>query len=319
MSARAPSVKTTTQRHLAFVFFLAIACASLVPPLKRLGISFRSDYYSHIPFIPLVSVYFLCFHGRAVFDAAKSAPLRGGFLMAAGSLLYTVGLSDPRLRLADASSVMVFSSLLFLYGSFVLLYGTHAFSRAAFPLLFLLFMVPIPGSLMERVVYFLQTGSAEVTHLIFATSGIPYFREGLVFHFPTFSIEIAKQCSGIRSSLALAVTTVLAGHLFLQAGWQKIVLAFCILPLVLIKNGIRISVLTFLGMYVDQRILVDGFLHRSGGVFFFIPTLVLMAVVVGVLRKMNRNAFRVPRRSPSAVTPVRGSQWQQTTSDRGDH
>jgi exosortase len=293
--------------HILFLFFLAFACALLLPPVTRLGISFSSDYYSHIPLIPLVSVYLLAIRRRTVFVDAQPALLWGGSVMTAGGVLYGAGLFSTGLQRLDASSLMVFAGLLFLSGSFMLLYGTRALSRSAFPFLFLLFMVPIPSAVMERIISFLQAGSAGVTHMIFAMSGIPHLREGLTFHLPTFSIEIAKECSGIRSSLALAITTVLAAHMFLQTGWQKIVLAASILPLVLIKNGIRISVLTFLGMYVDQRILVDGFLHKSGGIFFFIPVLLLTGLLLYVLRRVGGACLRPTSRAPSTLAPKRSA------------
>jgi exosortase len=292
--------------HILFVLFLALTSALLVPPLARLGISLRSDIYSHIPLIPLVSVFLLGLRRREVFAGAQPAVLHGGSVLFAAGALYLAGLWAVGLDPHDASAVMVFSALLFLFGSFLTIYGIRAFQRAAFPFLFLFFMVPIPKALLDAIVYFLQVGSAAVTHMIFAVSGIPYLREGLTFHLPTFSIEVAKECSGIRSSLALVITTVLAAHLFLRAGWQKIVLVATVVPLVLIKNGIRISVLTFLGMYVDQRILVDGFLHRSGGFLFFLPVLFLMALTLGVLKKADR-ASHQPRGSSPAVTARRSA------------
>jgi exosortase len=122
--------------------------------------------------------------------------------------------------------------------------------------------------------------------MIFKATGIPYLREGFVFQLPGFSIEIAKECSGIRSSLALLITVVLAAHLFLRAYWQKAILAVSVLPIVLVKNGIRIATLSFLGIYVYPGIF-ESFLHRSGGIFFFIPALALIGIILGLLRRVK--------------------------------
>jgi len=287
MKSRDRSEGTTAKRHVCFCLSLVTVSALAMPPLALLGISFRSDYYSHIPLIPLVSAYLLYQQRKTVFDGTEYEPRWGCSVAAAGLILYAAGMWSPGFNQHDASSLMVFSSLLFLFGSFVLCYGIRAFKQSAFPFLFLLFMVPIPSALMERIIYFLQAGSAEVTDMIFKATDIPYVREGLVFHLPRFSIEIARECSGIRSSLALVITAVLAAHFFLRGYWQKAVLAVSLLPIVLVKNGIRISVLTFLGTYVDQRILIDGFLHKSGGIFFFIPALALMGIVLWLLRRVN--------------------------------
>ncbi len=306
------SDKKTTGRHICFFLSLVIATILAIPPLRLIGISFRSDYYSHIPLIPLVSAYLLYQRRKILLDGAEYEPRWGCPIATTGLLLYGAGMWGPGFEKHDASSFMIFSSLLFLFGSFVLFYGTRAFKQSVFPFLFLLFMVPIPSALMDRIIYFLQIGSAEMTDVIFSVSGIPYLREGLVFRLPGFSIEIAKVCSGIRSSLALAITAVLAAHFFLQEYWQKAVLAVLVVPIVLIKNGIRISVLTFLGMYVDQRILIDGFLHRSGGFLFFIPALGLMGIILWLLRKV-----RFHRRDAKAFESVELENSRQQAAGGG--
>jgi exosortase len=161
-------------------------------------------------------------------------------------------------------------------------------------------MVPIPNLLMERIIHFLQAGSTEVTEMILRATGISHLRERFVFHLPGFSIEVAKECSGIRSSLALLITVVLAAHFFLRAPWQKAVLVVSLLPIVLVKNGLRISVLTLLGVYVDQRFLTGGFLHQSGGFLFFLPALALIGFILWLLRRVRRDTPR-PRGGTSAA------------------
>jgi exosortase len=287
MKSSDASEKTMAKRYLCVFLSLVAASALAVPPLVTLfRDSFRSDLYSHIPLIPLVSAYLLYQRRKTLFGGTEYEPRWGVPIAVAGLLLYAAGIWGLGLNQHDTSSLMVFSSLLFLFGSFVFLYGTRAFKRSAFPFLFLLFMVPIPSPLLDGIIYFLQAGSAEVTDLIFRATGIPYLREGFVFHLPGFTIEVAKECSGIRSSLALLITVVLTAHFYLQAYWQKAVLAVSVLPIVLVKNGIRISTLTFLGIYVDQRIF-ESFLHKSGGIFFFIPALALMGIILQLLRRVN--------------------------------
>lgn len=285
--SRDRSDMTTAKRHWCFSLPLLITFSLATPPLAALGISPHSDYYSHIPLIPLVSAYLFYLRRNSLFDATHYEPRWGLPVAGTGLLLYAAGMWIPWLNQHESPSLRVSSSLLFLFGSFVSYYGTRAFRRSIFPLLFLLFAVPVPDALMDRIIYFLQVGSAQVTDMIFRATGIPYLREGLVFHLPGFSIEIAKQCSGIRSSLALLITVVLAAHFFLRTYWQKALLVVSILPIVLLKNGIRISVLTLLAMSVDQRILTGGFLHKSGGFIFFIPALALMGIILWQLRRVN--------------------------------
>jgi exosortase len=187
----------------------------------------------------------------------------------------------------DFTSIIAIAAVVFINGAFILVYGIQAFKAAIFPLLFLIFMIPVPTYLMDCIIHFLQVGSAEFANLLFLATGIPFLREGFVFHLSGQSIEVAKQCSGIRSGLALFITALLAGHLFLKTWWKKIILAICVIPIAMFKNGIRIVTLTLLGTYVDPRILGSN-LHREGGIPFFILALLFMAPVLYFLRKSEK-------------------------------
>jgi exosortase len=114
--------------------------------------------------------------------------------------------------------------------------------------------------------------------------GVPIFRTGFVFALPGVIIEVARECSGIRSSLALLITSLLAGHLFLRSGWTKAVLILATLPLLVVKNGIRIVSLTLRFDLVDPSFLT-GRLHRSGGMLFFLLVLIMLAPVLRLLQK----------------------------------
>jgi exosortase len=184
----------------------------------------------------------------------------------------------------DFASLMILSSVIFINGAFILNYGYKAYKAALFPLLFLILIVPIPNALMDHMINFLQIGSTEVTNILLLASGVPFTRDGFVFHLPIISVEVAKQCSGIMSCLALFITAVLAGHLFLETGWKKFILAICVIPIAIFKNGIRITTLSLLANYIDQRIL-ESSLHREGGIPFFIFALLLLVPILFFLRK----------------------------------
>ena len=185
------------------------------------------------------------------------------------------------------ASLVVFSIFIFINGAFILLYGMQAYKAALFPLLFLIFIVPIPTALMDHIIYFLQVGSTEFTNLLFMASGAPFVREGFVFHLPNVSVEVAKQCSGIRSAMAIFIVAILAGYLFLKSYWKIIFLVVCAVLIAMFKNGIRIITLSLLGNYVDPQILTSS-MHREGGTPFFIVALLLLAPILFFLRRSER-------------------------------
>jgi exosortase len=274
-------------RNLLFFALTTLAVGMVYAPLRDLLTSAtRSEYYSHILLIPLVSGFFLYTGRKAIFANPKYSYTIGIPLIIIGLLLYTLGWQQGSgLNQNDYTSLMTFSVILFWIGAFILFYGTQAFRMAIFPLLFLIFMIPIPSVLMEKIISVLVAGSVITTRMLFKFIGIPFLKVGPVFNLPGMSVEVARECSGIRSSLGLFITAVLAGHLFLKKGWKKVVLALFVFPITVLKNGIRIVTLSSLAIYVDEKFITQSFLHRSGGFIFYIPALLLLGLILWWLRK----------------------------------
>ena len=251
--------------------------------------SFHSELYSHILLIPVISGYFFYLRRREVVSGAKYSYVAGIILLSIGSMLYLIGKNQGmRLDNNDYLSLAIFSALVFWTGGLVFSYGARVFRVAAFPILFLLLMIPVPNVVIEPIILFLQTGSADVSYGLFKLLGIPVVREGFVFHLPGVSVEVAKQCSGIRSSIALFIVGLLSGALFLETSWRKVILLLFIVPVAVIKNGVRIVTLSVLGLYVNRSILEGGALHKKGGVVFFLLALLIMYPILGLLRKSEK-------------------------------
>ena len=199
------------------------------------------------------------------------------------------GLSqESRLTQNDYLSLMIFTTVLTWIGGFILFYGIESVKTNLFPFLFLFFMVPIPGMIVKGAIYFLQIGSTEAAYGLFKLTGIPLLRDGFIFHLPGLSIEVAEQCSGIRSSIALLITSIMAGQLFLKSAGRRIVLVLVIIPITILKNGLRIVTLSLLGVYVDQDILSSS-LHEKGGIPFFFLSLIFLGDILWLLRRSEKN------------------------------
>jgi exosortase len=208
-----------------------------------------------------------------------------------GLALYILGLAQRiHLNQNDYASLLTFSVIIFWVGGFVFLYGRRAFSIAYFPVVILIFMVPIPSWVLSKVIYALQVGSTEASEILFTLTGVPFQRDGFVFHLPGISVQVAEVCSGIRSTLALFITSILAGHFFLDRRWKSAALALFVFPVTVFKNGLRIVTLSLLGAYVDPRFLTGSFLHQSGGFLFFLPALGLLGLALWWLRRMGNGA-----------------------------
>jgi exosortase len=185
-------------------------------------------------------------------------------------------------------SARTFGIVMLWIGGFIAVFGIGSFRKLMMPVLFLLFMIPIPEALLQAITNSLQKGSAEALAVLLTLTHTPYYREEFVFVLPRLNVEIATQCSGIRSSLALFISTLLAAHLFLRSPLRKTALMLIAVPIAMLKNGIRIAVLCLLAIHVDKRFITHSDLHRDGGILFFTLALLLLWPVLWWLRRMER-------------------------------
>lgn len=256
-------------------------------PLTAVAGALDSKLYSHIILVPVISSFVMYKERINIFSIKEYSPTVGSIFIIIGMSLYFVGRTLVSLSQNDYLSIVAFAAVLYVIGSFIFIFGMRAARVGAFPLLFLLFIVPIPSAVATGIIAVLQKGSAVVADGLFTFTGVPYIRYGFTFHLETLSVEVAEQCSGIRSSLVLFIISVLAGHIFLRTGWRKIALSVSVFPIAIFKNGVRIVTLSLLGAYVDERILSSA-LHRRGGIPFFVIALIIWAPILWALRKSEK-------------------------------
>jgi exosortase C (VPDSG-CTERM-specific) len=167
-------------------------------------------------------------------------------------------------------------------------------SRAiAFPIGLLVFMIPFPEFVRHGIEAFLQHGSAAVADGLFKLSGMPVYQDGLMFRLPGFNLEVAPECSGIRSSLVLFIMSLLTGYLFLRKPWNRTMLALAVIPLALLRNGFRIFVIGQLCVRVGPE-MINSPVHRHGGPLFFILALLPLFLLLVFLRKSERANKKSP-------------------------
>jgi exosortase len=267
-------------RHASYVAFVLVSGLAFLRTLIALvHYSLGNESSSHILLIPLVAFFLLYLERQTIFSITRASVASGSALALGGVVLFWLARLPPVPQEGNwLLSLQTLSVVLVWMGGFLICYGFAAFRAAAFPFLFLLLMVPIPDVILDRIILALQEGSTEIAYLIFQAVGIPVLRHGFLLTVPGVTIEVAKECSSIRSSIALFITCLLAAHLYLRTGWKMLLLVVLCFPLSILKNGVRIATLTLLSIYVDPSFLT-GKLHRDGGfVFFFLALLLLWPV-----------------------------------------
>jgi exosortase len=277
-------------RHAAFLLLCGVGLVLFYHPgVQLLRMSLDNELYSHISMIPLTSLCILIFSRKRIFSETNWGWV-GIFLVGLGSAALLSANRIGGLNKNDYLSMVMSGAVLWVIGSFVLAYGSRAFKEAMFPLLFLGFVIPIPTFILGPFVDLLLIGSAYSAEQLFNLTGVPVHRDGFTFALPGITIEVAQQCSGIRSSIALIITSVFAGYLFLQKGWSRLILVLSFFPITVFKNAMRIVTLSLLASYVDTRFITGSWLHKSGGIPFFAVGLALMAPVLWALVKWEKKA-----------------------------
>jgi exosortase len=238
--------------------------------------------------IPVISGYLILRDRKRIFAETDFAIGPGTSVLVGGIVILSVAeFAHGRLNQQDYLCGMMGSLVVLEIGNFVLFFGTRAFRFARFALLVLALMIPLPSWLLDRTVNFLQEGSAVVTASLLSLTGVPFVRDGLVFHLPrNINIFIAEDCSGIRSSIALLIAGLAASEICLRKGWTKLALNLAVLPLSLSKNGLRIATLSLLSVYVDKR-FISGDLHRDGGILFYLIACAILGLLLWRLRQLE--------------------------------
>jgi len=277
-------------RHLGFLFFLLTSALVFWIPLRNLiSFSLTHDYGSHINFIVPISAYLIYAKRNEIFSKVQSSRLVGSVVLLAGAILSWlaekrfVEKHSPSLE-SNYFSLLILAIVLIWISGFIFCYGTDAFRAAKFPLLFLLLLVPIPEFLIDKIISLLQAGSAAVAYGLLRLIQVPVFKQGFILQLPTLNIEVAKECSGIRSSLGLLITTLLIGEFALRPGWRRLILTLSTVPILILKNGVRITAICLLSIYVDRGFLT-GWLHMSGGIVFYALGLALLVPILAALRR----------------------------------
>ncbi len=280
-----------TRRRTLSVLLACLGVLTLVfarPLLSLLVYASGTELHSHIVLIPVISAYLLRVRlGRLPTDYEASpgwaaAPFLAG--IAALAAAWKLRESAPPLSQNDHLALMSFAYVCLVAALGFLFLGRRWMAAAAFPVSFMLFMVPLPDGWVATLESASQHGSAETADWFFRLAGVPFLRDGNVFQIPGIVLRVATECSGIRSSWVLLITSLVAADLFLKSTWRKLIFVALIIPLGLLRNGFRIMVIGWLCTEVGPH-MIDSPIHHRGGPVFFALSLIPLFLLVWWLRR----------------------------------
>jgi exosortase C (VPDSG-CTERM-specific) len=271
---------------IGFALVLAVCYGWMLYDLVVFAV--HSDLYSYVLLIPFVSAYLIKLKWRdldftSAFERRYAViPLAAGATLLIGYWLQARRGWTPVAD--DYFALMTLSLLFFLLADAWVFFGGKNLRKLAFPIAFLFFSVPFPVAMRGRIETFLQHESADVAAAMLRLSGMPVLQEGTYFRLPGLRLDVAPECSGIRSSIILFITGLVAANLILNSNWRRVVLVAAMVPLALLRNGFRIFTISQLCVHIGPQ-MIESPIHRRGGPVFFGLSMIPFLFLLIYLRK----------------------------------
>lgn len=253
----------------SIAWFTALIIATYFPILKLLVWQWSYDEdVGHGFFVPVVAGY-VAWQRREELLALRSQPSRWGWLVllwgAAQAYIGTVG---AELFLQRTAFLITLCGILLVLG------GKPLLKTLAFPLVLLLFMVPLPTVVYNQITFPLQLLASRVAEVALGLLGIPVLRDGNVLELASQRLSVAEACSGIRSLLSLSFLSLVYAYFFDSKVWMRWVLLILTVPIAILVNSARVTLTGVLSEVNPD--LAKGLFHSVEGWLVFVLALILL-------------------------------------------
>ena len=242
----------------------------------------NSDDYAHGPIV-LVVTLFLIWQQRAVFMANPDiAPNRvevaiGWTLLVVGLLAYALGRSQDILLFEIGSQIPV------ILGALLITLGVRAARAMWFALFFLLFMIPLPGFVVDAATGPLKQYISVIAEQVLYAAGYPIARNGVMLTIGQYQLLVADACSGLHSMFSLSAMGLLYLYLMQRTSTARnLIIMAAILPLAFAANIVRVMVLILVTYHLGDE-AGQGFLHDFAGIMLFVIGLLFLFALDGIL------------------------------------
>jgi exosortase B len=218
---------------------------------------------------------------------ARTSPVAGWSALIFGLLVYILGRSQA------IHTLEVGALLPILIGVLLIMRGWRAVRALWFPLLFLCFMVPLPGILVDMITGSLKQQVSAVAENVLYLAGYPIARSGVVLNIGQYQLLVADACSGLNSMFSLTALGLLYLYIMRYRSLLHIgLILLAILPIAFLANVIRVLILVLITYYMGDA-AGQGFAHSATGMVLFVLALAMLLGYDGLLRMTlfrNRSA-----------------------------
>jgi exosortase B len=206
----------------------------------------------------------------------------GRALFVLGLLLYVLGRSQEILLFEVGAQVPVLAGLI------LQLYGVQVLRQLWFPLLFLVFMVPLPGAVVDALTMPMKILVSWTVENVLHALGYPVARSGVMLQMGQYKLLVADACAGLNTLFMLESLGLLYLHLVRRESWfRNVALAVLIVPIALAANVIRVASLALITYYFGD-VVGQGFLHEFAGLVLFVSAFIIILCTDGLLTLLGR-------------------------------
>lgn len=272
-----PRTRASVPLILLFAGLLGAVYWRILPDLVRQW--WDDPNYSHGFLVPFFSGY-LVWAGRDRLQAA----IRHARASWAGLLVLLTGLGMLVLGDIGAENYLSRGSLIVVLAGLILFHlGPSVLRQVAFPMTFLLFMVPLPAILFYAVTFPLQNLAAQNAAWALDLLGVPVLLDGNVLHLSQITLGVTEACSGVRSLISLLALAMAWAYLTLDRRWAMVVLVASALPITIAANAVRIISTGLIGQWFGMS-YAQGFFHTFSGWLIFLVAFVALLGIHGLIR-----------------------------------
>ncbi len=254
------------------------------------------SYYTHGFLIPFVSAYFI-WKDRAYLSKLPIAPSASGVVWIAFAALL--------LLLGDFLGFRVFAHLSLipmLAGMIAVLLGAQWVRRMWFPLVFLIFMIPIPPSLTQNIALKLKLLAAQSAVALANAVTLPMVQEGSWIHFGDDRLLVGDVCGGLRSLIALLALGAVFAYISKVRTWAKVFIMAMAGPIAVAANIVRIFFLCVVAYFWGSEV-AGGKVHDYSGILIFAVAILLFTALDAPLRRFA--AEKEDSAEPGSPAPAR--------------
>lgn len=254
----------------AVAWFGGLLLIAYYPVLRRLVAQWINDEdVSHGFFVPVVAGYIAWQRRKELLELALRPNWWGAVLMGWGAIQGFIGVLGAELFLQRTSFLISLAGLLLLAG------GTDVVKKLAFPLLLLIFMIPLPAVIYNQITFPLQIFASQTAETLLGWIGIPVLRDGNILELASQKLSVVEACSGIRSLLSLSFLSQVYAYVFDTRVWMRWALLAATIPIAILANSGRVTATGILSE-IDTE-LANGFFHSLEGWLIFLVALALLA------------------------------------------